>query len=83
MVPSPGRECVLAELHGGHPGILRMKSIARMFVGGPDLQSAPYEVNGADNSALTLVVLAVQMIATRSLNSAATEATCIQKWCGL
>ena len=26
------RACVLAELHGSHPGISRMKSITRMFV---------------------------------------------------
>ena len=29
MVPLPGREGVLIELHGGHPGTSRMKSLAQ------------------------------------------------------
>ena len=34
VVPAPGRESVLIELHGGHPGTSRMKSFARSLVGG-------------------------------------------------
>ena len=30
VIPPPGREAVLQELHEGHPGITRMKSLARM-----------------------------------------------------
>ena len=30
VIPLPGREAVLQELHEGHPGITRMKSLARM-----------------------------------------------------
>ena len=29
--PPPGRNQALRELHGGHPGCSRMKSLARMF----------------------------------------------------
>ena len=32
VVPKQGREAVLQELHQGHPGISRMKSLARMYV---------------------------------------------------
>lgn len=32
-VPSQGREMVLQELHEGHPGICRMKSLDRMCGG--------------------------------------------------
>lgn len=39
VVPRPGREAVLAELHEGHPGIARMKSLARMYMcGGRELR---------------------------------------------
>ena len=31
VVPPPGRNQALCELHGGHPGCSRMKSLARMF----------------------------------------------------
>jgi len=37
IVPPPGREAVLRELHGGHPGISRMKALARMYVWWPGL----------------------------------------------
>lgn len=33
VVPSPGREAVIAELHEGHPGITRMKALSRMCGG--------------------------------------------------
>ena len=32
VIPSQGRTVVLAELHGGHPGITRMKALARQLV---------------------------------------------------
>ena len=32
VVPPPGRESMLIELHGGHPGTSRMKSLARGLV---------------------------------------------------
>ena len=32
VIPPQGREAVLLELHEGHPGITRMKSLARMYV---------------------------------------------------
>ncbi len=35
VVPPPGRDAVLQELHEGHPGITRMKSLARMYVWWP------------------------------------------------
>ena len=38
VVPQKGRNYVLQELHGGeggHPGVSRMKSLARMFVWWP------------------------------------------------
>ena len=34
VVPLPGRESVLQELHGGHPGVSHMKSLARGLVVG-------------------------------------------------
>ena len=37
VVPPQGRESVLAELHCGHPGISRMKSLARGLVWWPGL----------------------------------------------
>lgn len=39
IVPPPGREPLLGELHGGHPGISRMKTIARMFIWWPGLDT--------------------------------------------
>ena len=35
IVPPPGRQAVLLELHEGHPGTSRMKSLARMYVWWP------------------------------------------------
>ena len=32
VIPPPGRQAVLMELHEGHPGITRMKFLARMYV---------------------------------------------------
>ena len=37
VVPPPGRESVLIELHGGHPGTSRMKSLARGLVWWPGM----------------------------------------------
>ena len=37
VVPPPGQESVLLELHGGHPGTSRMKSLARSLVWWPGL----------------------------------------------
>ena len=37
LIPEPGRQHVLQELHGGHPGISRMKTLARMFVWWPHM----------------------------------------------
>ena len=39
IVPPPGRQLILDELHAGHPGVSRMKSLARTHVclcGGQD-----------------------------------------------
>ena len=32
IVPPPGQDLILQELHACHPGIARMKTLARMFV---------------------------------------------------
>ena len=37
VVPPQGQESVLRELHEGHPGITRMKSLARMYVWWPNI----------------------------------------------
>ena len=39
VVPLPGREAVLRELHEGHPGITRMKALSRMYVWWPGISS--------------------------------------------
>ena len=37
IIPQPGRERMLQELHDGHPGISRMKSLARSFMWWPKM----------------------------------------------
>ena len=39
VVPPPGRQAVLQELHEGHPGMSRMKSLARMYVWWPNINA--------------------------------------------
>ena len=44
VIPPQGRKCVLAELHCGHPGVSRMKSLSRGLVWWPGLDKAVEEV---------------------------------------
>ncbi len=37
VIPPPGREHLLIELHGGHPGASRMKSLARSLLWWPEM----------------------------------------------
>ena len=37
IMPPPGRQQILDELHCGHPGVARMKSLARMYVWWPNM----------------------------------------------
>ena len=38
VVPPQGRKAVLLELHEGHPGMTRMKSLSRMYVWWPNIE---------------------------------------------
>ena len=44
VVPPQGRSTVLAELHGAHPGMTRMKALARQWVWWPNLDQAIEDV---------------------------------------
>ena len=37
MVPPPGREVVIQQLHGSHPSITRMKALAQMYIWWPGI----------------------------------------------
>jgi len=39
IIPPPGQESILKELHGGHPGVSHMKTLARMFVWWPNMEA--------------------------------------------
>ena len=39
VIPPPGRQAVLQELHEGHPGITRMKALSRMYVWWPGISA--------------------------------------------
>ena len=54
IVPAAGRKAVLQELHCGHPGMSRMKSLARMYVWWPGLDADIEEtVRGCEECQLT------------------------------
>ena len=40
IIPPPGREAVLQELHEGHPGITRMRALASIYVWWPEIDAA-------------------------------------------
>ena len=39
IIPPQGQDIVLQELHEGHPGMTKMKSLARMYVWWPNLEN--------------------------------------------
>ena len=53
VIPPQGRSRVLAELHAAHPGVSRMKALARSYVWWPGLDEAiEQEVRGCDKCQL-------------------------------
>ena len=53
VIPPQGRSRILAELHAAHPGVSRMKALARSFVWWPGLDEAiEQEVRGCDKCQL-------------------------------
>ena len=50
VVPPPGRAKVMADLHDGHPGICRMKQLARCYVWWPNMDQELEQTVKACNS---------------------------------
>lgn len=50
VIPKPGRQAILAELHVGHPGMSKMKTLSRMDVWRPGMEKDIKESVKACNS---------------------------------